>query len=345
MMSARPTTLEISEHWRSMLVAPGIVLLALAATGVLLLAGGVNPLVAYWEIVYGAFRSVGAITETLVYAAPVILTALSAIICFRCGLWNIGADGQLYLGAIAAVAVGFNDLHLPAPFVLPAMFVAAAAGGGLWAFIPALLRLSTGASEVIVTIMMNFVAATVATYLIGGPWASGITPATKPIVSAGFLPILIPGTRLHANIIVAIVVAVGLSVVLKYTVFGYRIRTVGHNPDAARYAGIPVKKIMLQSFVVGGAFAGLAGFGEVAGVYHDLPDNVSPGFGYTGIVVALLARLNPVWAIVVAYLLSALAVGAGSMQRTIGVPVSLVTILESLLILIVLGTRILEPAR
>jgi ABC-type uncharacterized transport system permease subunit len=132
---------------------------------------------------------------------------------------------------------------------------------------------------------------------------------------------------------------------LKYTAFGYRVRTVGQNAQAARYAGIPVNRVMLASFVGGGALAGLAGFGEVAGVYHDLPDSLSPGFGYTGIVVALLARLNPIWAVVVAYLLAALTVGAGGMQRAIGVPVSLVTIMESILILIVLATGILDRNR
>jgi simple sugar transport system permease protein len=323
----------------------GVVVVALAITGLLLLVSGVNPLLAYWEILRGAFKSVGTIAETFLYAAPTILTALSVILCFRCGLWNIGADGQLYLGAIASVAVGFNSFGLPAPLVLPAMFIAAFVAGGFWAFIPAVLRLWAGASEVIVTIMMNFIAIIVATYLIGGPWASGITPATRPIDPAGFLPILIHGTRLHANIVVAIGAAICLSIILKYTVFGYRVRTVGQNAQAARYAGIPVNRVMLTSFISGGALAGLAGFGEVAGVYHDLPDGLSPGFGYTGIVIALLSRLNPVWAVVVAYLLAALTVGAGGMQRAIGVPVSLVTIMVSVLILIVLATRILDRNR
>lgn len=345
MTTTSPIGLPADDRLRAIGTGFGVVVVALAITGLLLLVSGVNPLLAYWEILRGAFKSVGTIAETFLYAAPVILTALSVILCFRCGLWNIGADGQLYLGAIAAVALGFNQLNLPGPLVLPAMFVAAFVAGGFWAFIPAVLRLWAGASEVIVTIMMNFIAVILATYLIGGPWASGITPATRPIVPAGFLPILIPGTRLHANIVIAIAAAVCLSIILKYTVFGYRVRTVGQNAQAARYAGIPVNRVMLTSFMGGGALAGLAGFGEVAGVYHDLPDSLSPGFGYTGIVVALLSRLNPIWAVVVAYVLAALTVGAGGMQRAIGAPVSLVTIMESVLILIVLATRILDRNR
>jgi general nucleoside transport system permease protein len=322
-----------------------LVIAALALTGLLLLVSGVNPFRAYFEILAGAFKSVGTISESLLYAAPVILTALSVILCFRCGLWNIGADGQLYLGAIAAVSIGFNYVHLPGPLVLPAMALGAFAAGGAWAAIPAALRLWAGASEVIITIMMNFIALTLATYLLSGPWASGITTATRPIVPAGYLPTLIPGTRLHANILVAVGAAFCLSFILRYTVFGYRVRTIGQNIRAARYAGMPVNQVMFISFVCGGGLAGLAGFGEVAGVYHDLPNGLSPGFGYTGIVIALLARLNPLWAVVVAYLLSALAVGGGGMQRAIGVPVSVVAILESVLILLVLASRILEQKR
>ena len=341
-MTRASIALPVSERLRELGVGVAIIVATLVITGLLLVAGGVNPLQAYYEVLRGAFSSVGTVSETLVYAAPVILTSLSVIICFRCGLWNIGADGQLYLGAIASVSLGFNVIHLPAPLVLPAMALAAFLAGAMWASIAAVLRLRFGASEVIVTIMLNFIAITLSTYLIGGPWASGITPATKPIVPAGFLPIIIPGTRLHANIIIAVAAAAILSLLLRYTVFGYRVRTIGQNADAARYAGIPVARVMFISFLCGGGLAGLAGFGEVAGVYHDLPDQLSPGFGYTGIVVALLARLNPLWAVVVAYLLAALNVGGGGMQRAIGVPVSLVTIMEAVLILIVLASRILE---
>lgn len=345
-MSSTVLTPSPVDRFRGIGAGFAIVIIALTVTGLLLLATGVNPLRAYFEILRGAFSSVGTVSETFLYSAPIILTSLAVILCFRCGLWNIGADGQLYLGAIATVSVGFNNfIHLPAPLVLPAMAVAAFAAGGLWAGIAAALRLRLGANEVIVTIMMNFLAVTLATYLIGGPWASGITPATRPIVEAGFLPIIIPGTRLHANIIVAVGAAACLSFVLRYTVFGYRVRTIGQNANAARYAGIPVNRVMFTSFVCGGGLAGLAGFGEVAGVYHCLPDSLSPGFGYTGIVIALLARLNPLWAVLVAYLLAALTVGAGGMQRAIGVPVSLVTVMEAVLILIVLATRLLERNR
>jgi simple sugar transport system permease protein len=332
----------LGDRGREVLTVIGLVILAAFLCGLVLAATGVNPLRAYIEILKGAFGSVNAVAECLVYATPITLTALSVILCFRCGLWNIGADGQLYMGAIAAVGVGFNTLNLPGPLVLPAMILAGFAAGAAYAAIPALLRLRFGANEVIVTIMMNFLAVTFSIYLIGGPWASGITPATPPIVNSGFLPILIPGTRLSASLLIALLAAAILSRVLSSTVFGFRVRTIGQNIDAARYAGIRVGRVMFLSFAAAGGLAGLAGFGEVAGVYHNLPAGLSPGFGYTGIVVALLAKLNPMRAVAVAFLLGALNVGADSMQRALGVPVSIVAIMEGLLILLILAARLID---
>ena len=341
-MNTAALTVGGTDRVREIATAVGLTLLVAALCAVLLAVTGVNPLRAYLEIVRGAFGSPNAIAECLVYATPITLTALSVILCFRCGLWNIGADGQLYIGAIAAVGVGFNTMNLPGALVLPAMLVAGFAAGAAYAAIPAFLRLRFGSSEVIVTIMMNFLAATFAIYLIGGPWASGITPATGPIVSSGVLPIIIPGTRLSAGFIIALLAAGILSRVLSSSVFGFQVRTVGQNINAAKYAGIRVNRTMFLSFAAGGGLAGLAGFGEIAGIYHNLPAGLSPGFGYTEIVVALLAKLNPVRAVVVAFLLGALNVGADSMQRALGVPVSIVAIMEGLLILLILAARLID---
>jgi general nucleoside transport system permease protein len=341
-MNSTALTVGGTDRMREIAAALGFTLLVAALCAVLLAVTGVNPLRAYLEIVRGAFGSPNAIAECLVYATPITLTALSVILCFRCGLWNIGADGQLYIGAIAAVGVGFNTMNLPGALVLPGMLVAGFAAGAAYAAIPAFLRLRFGSSEVIVTIMMNFLAATFAIYLIGGPWASGITPATGPIVSSGVLPIIIPGTRLSAGFIIALLAAAILSRVLSSSVFGFQVRTIGQNINAAKYAGIRVNRTMFLSFAAGGGLAGLAGFGEIAGIYHNLPAGLSPGFGYTGIVVALLAKLNPVRAVVVAFLLGALNVGADSMQRALGVPVSIVAIMEGLLILLILAARLID---
>jgi general nucleoside transport system permease protein len=311
----------------------GIVILAFLVVGLCLLPFGINPLKVYGAIIVGSVGSLNAVAETLVYAPPILLTSLTAILCFRAGIWNIGAEGQLYLGAIATVWLGFNNLGLPSLLVIPSMFIAAFLAGGLWGLIPGFLKVRFGANEVIVTIMMNFVAVILATYLISGPWASGINPVTQPIVPQADLPILISGTRLHANLIVAILAAIFVYWLLNYSIFGYQIRAIGQNARAARVAGIPVEKICLFSFILAGGVAGLAGFGEVAGIHHSLPAQVSPGFGYTGIAVALLADLNPLGAIISALFLAALSVGANAMQRAIGVPVALVSIIQGFILL------------
>ena len=180
-MSSTASTSIVSDRAVELFKVAGLILLVAAFCGILLAATGVNPFRAYIQILKGAFGSLNAVAECLVYATPITFTALSVILCFRCGLWNIGADGQLYMGAIAAVGVGFNTIGLPNLVVLPAMLLAGFAAGAAYAAIPALLRLRFGASEVIVTIMMNFLASTFAIYLISGPWASGVTPATPMV--------------------------------------------------------------------------------------------------------------------------------------------------------------------
>jgi ABC-type uncharacterized transport system permease subunit len=338
-MAAAPLLQALKPYLRSRV---GVVVASFVVVGFLMLAFGANPLRIYLEMFKGAFGSLNAAAETLIYTAPILLTGLAAIVCFRCGMWNIGAEGQLYLGAIAAVGLGFNKMGLPDPIVLPAMVIGAFVAGALWAAVPAILRTRFGANEVIVTIMMNFIALILATYLISGPWASGSTPVTKPIVEAGYLPILIPETRLHVNLLAVLAVAAVLWVVLNRTVLGYEIRAIGFNPRAARVAGIPVARVIVTSFLISGGVAGLAGFNEVAGIHHNLPDHISPGFGFTGIAVALLANLDPAWAVISAIFIGALNVGADSMQRATGVPVALVWVIEGLILLSLLASGALR---
>jgi ABC-type uncharacterized transport system permease subunit len=311
----------------------GIVIQSFIVVGLCLIPFGINPLRVYGAMIIGSIGSLNAIGETLIYAAPILLTSLSAILCFRAGMWNVGADGQLYLGAIATVWLGFNHLDLPIFLVLPAMFIAALVAGALWGAVPGFLKIRFGANEVIVTIMMNFLAVIFATYLISGPWASGLTPVTKPIISGAYLPILIPGTRLHANLVVALVAAGFVHWLLNRSVFGYQVRAIGQNSRAASVAGMPVALTIFFSFVLAGGVAGLAGFGEVAGIHHNLPNQLSPGYGYTGIAVALLASLSPLGAIASSLFLAALNVGANAMQRAIGVPVALVWVIQGFILI------------
>ena len=330
-------------RWREGFGGPiAIIVGAFVVAGIFLLLFGINPLTVYGVMVAGAFGSLNGLAETLLFATPILLTALATILCFRCGIWNVGGDGQLILGAIATVGLGFNSFGLPGFFLLPLLVAGAFVGGGAWAALPALLRIRFNANEIIVTIMMNFLALILAAYLISGPWASGVGPVSKSISAEGFLPILIPGTRLHANLLIAMVAVLAVAFLLNRTVAGYRIRVVGENPRAARVAGIPVSRVIFLSFILSGGVAGLAGFGEIAGIHHKLPDGLSPGYGFTGIAVALLANLNPLWSVVSALFIAALNVGADAMQRRVGVPVSFVWVIEGFILLSFLASGALR---
>jgi general nucleoside transport system permease protein len=331
-------------RWKISVGPVAIIVVAFVVAGVFLLPFGINPLSVYGDIVVGSFGSVNALSETLLFMTPILLTALATIISFRCGMWNVGADGQLYLGAIAAVGLGFDAIGLPSFVLLPVMAIGAFVAGGAWAAVPAFLRIYFNANEIIVTIMMNFLALILAAYLISGPWASGTEPVSSPISPEGILPIIIPGGRLHANFLIALAVAGLVAFMLDRTVLGYRIRVIGQNARAAQVAGMPVERVIFLSFVLSGGVAGLAGFGEIAGIHHKLPDGLSPGYGFTGIAVALLANLNPIWSVVSALFLAALNIGADAMQRRVGVPVSFVWVIEGFILLALLGSGALRRA-
>jgi simple sugar transport system permease protein len=262
-------------------------------------------------------------------------------ICFQCGVWNVGVEGQLYIGAIATVGLGINFLGLPGYMLIPVCILGSFIAGGLWGLLPGWLKVRFGANEVIVTIMMNYIAIIFSTYLISGPWASGFTPVTKSIEPAARFPVLISGTRLHGGFVIGLVMAVLLAFLMYRTVLGYQIRAIGNNPDAARYAGVPVGRRMMLTLTIGGGVAGLAGLGEVAGIHGNMPDGISPGFGFIGIVVALLGGLHPLWIILSSLFFSALLVGAESMQRVVGIPVSLVWVLQGLIVICILASRLL----
>jgi simple sugar transport system permease protein len=285
------------------------------------------------------------LADVLVRATPLILAGLSVAIAFRAGVLNIGADGQLLAGATAAAAVGVTiggDLGVAA---LPVALVCGAMVGGLWASIAAYLRARFGVLEVISTIMLNFVAAYGVSYLVRGPLQepTHIYPQTSPIADLAQLPRLIPGTRLHAGFVIAVLLAGVIWWVLRNTAAGFRLKATGANPFAAQSAGqIDVGRVTLRAFVVSGALAGLAGAVEVCGVTYSLYENLSPGYGYTAIAVALLAALNPLGVVVTGVLFGALEAGASALQRDAGIPATLASVIEASIILIVIA---LEQAR
>jgi len=321
--------------------ALGAVLITCVLAGVLLLVGGYDPVAAASAMLRGAFGNRNAfLSITLVRSVPLILTGLAVALAFRAGVWNIGAEGQLYAGAIAAVWVGLHFGGLPWLILAPLVLLAACGGGALWALGPALMKLHLGVGEVITTILMNFVGIYLAAYMVHGPLqeARGVFPQTDSIAEGAQLPVLVPGTRLHLGFALAIAVASLLWLFFRWTRLGFEVRAVGASPAAARVAGrVNVRGVVLASFVGSGAIAGLAGGVEVAGVTYALYEGLSPGWGYTAIAVALLAGLNPVGVLATGILFGALEGGAGAMQREAGVPAVWVGVVQALVILSVLA--------
>ncbi len=280
------------------------------------------------------------VVDMLVHATPLIITGLAVAIAFRAGIWNIGADGQFIAGATAAAWVGVSAHAAIGWLTLPLALIAGAIAGGVWAAIAAWLRSRFGVLEVISTIMLNFIATYGASYLVRGPLQepTHVFPQTSSIVAEAHLPILVAGTRLHWGFVLGLLLAAATWWVMKYSAVGFRIRASGVNPFAARSAGlIQVERVTSMAFIVSGAIAGIAGAIEVSGVTFALYENISPGYGYTAIAVALLAGLNPLGVIGTGILFGALETAASTMQRNVGIPATTASMIEAAVILVVIG--------
>jgi general nucleoside transport system permease protein len=287
----------------------------------------------------GAFGSWYALTSaTLVRAVPLILIGLGLALAFRAGAFNIGGEGQFYAGAIAATWIGLSVGGLPSPLAAAAVFSGAVLAGALWVAIPVLLRVRYGVLEVISTLLLNFVAEALTSLLVQGPLQESqhIYPQSDPIAETARLPLL-PGTRLHAGLLLALSGALLLQWVFARTLWGFRLRAVGLGPRAAEIAGrIDSRWMAALALALSGAIAGLAGGVEVAGVSYALFQNLSPGYGFTAIAVALLGRLHPFGVVLAGLLFGALEAGAGAMQREADVPAVAVYVVEAVVILAVL---------
>ncbi len=315
------------------------VLLALALAALPLAWAGAPLLDAYGRMFQGALGSRFALTETLTRAAPLILTGLAAAVAFRARLWNIGGEGQLYVGALAAVAVGSGAILLPPAVMIPLVLLAGALAGALLLLIPTLLKLRLGVDEVVTTLLLNFVVLLFVGMMLEGPMKDPMSmgwPQSEPIIEAAMLPKLLPRTRLHAGLIVALVAALLIWLLVARSTWGFELRAVGANPAAARYAGMPVNAVMIRVGLISGALAGLAGVGEVAGLRGYLTQDLSPGYGYSGIVVAMLAQLNPLAVVLSALFIAVVFVGADSMSRGLGVSSYIANLIVALALLTML---------
>jgi ABC-type uncharacterized transport system permease subunit len=337
----------------AMVLAPLVaVAFTLLVSSALVLWAGAPVARTYGLLLQGAFGSLFAWSETLTRAVPLILTGLAATVAFKARLFNIGAEGQLYAGALAAVAVGGlhggTGLAWPVWLLFPLMMLAAALAGALLLLGPALMKQRLGVDEVVTTLLLNFIVLLMVSALLDGwmkdPLAMG-WPQSVALQGELELARLIEGTRVHTGLLWAVVLAVLVGVLFRYTVLGFDIRAVGANARAAAFAGVPVTRTVVLVALLSGALAGLAGAIEVAGRASYVTLDMSPGYGYSGIVIAMLAGLNPLGVIAAGVFVAGVLVGADSMSRAIGVPTYLADVMVAVALLSVLVATLLAQYR
>jgi len=297
----------------------------------------------------GAFGSVAALANTGVRTSPLLLGGLGVALGFKAGLLNVGVEGQIYMGGAAATAVGIFPLPVPGWLHLSLAVLAGFVGGLLWGLVPAYLRAYRGVSEIVVTLMLNYVAIHFASFLVHeyGPLGKQdvFYPQSPFILPSARLPILIKGTSLHGGIVLGLVFGVILYLVLYYTDFGFRTRMIGENPEAARYAGVDVRRQIFVVLLLSCGLGGLAGTGEVLGLKLALYDRFSEGLGYDAIAVALMANGDPLGVILTAIFFGALRAGAGKMQVVTGIPTPIASVIQALAVLFVIAIGFAERVR
>jgi general nucleoside transport system permease protein len=333
----------MAARWRALpWSTPGLVIMALLVT-FLLTAGpialaGADPISAYAEFLIVPLTSRFSALEVLVAATPLLLTGTAVALAFRGGYWNIGAEGQLLVGAIMAAAIG-QIAGLPQVLAIPLMVFGGAVGGALWALGPALLRVRFGIDEVVTTLLLNPVALLLVNGLLHGPWRDPVSgfPESPRIVESAEFPQLLERSRVHLGFLVALGIVLVVGYVVGRTPAGLRLRAVGLSPQGARFAGIDVGRTLLLTALASGAIAGIAGVGEVAGIQYRLTAGLSPGYGYTGIVVATLGTLTMPGVTLAALLLGDLSVGASSAGRALGIPSQLGAVVQATLLLVTIA--------
>jgi len=339
-------------RWMTPVLTILAVVVALAIGALILWFVGGDPIRAYLHILDAAFGSVGVISDTLVKATPLILTGLACSIAFRMRLWNIGAEGQFLLGAWGASAVVLSNMvpaGTPGPIVVALMMVAGAAAGAVWGLIPGILKAKLAVNEIITTLMLNYIALAWVQYWVFGPWSDAGFQQTIQFPRETWLPRLmdfadaipgLSGLTIHLGFVFAILATAVVWFVVSRTRFGYELRLIGDNPRAARYAGIDIGRMVIIVFAASGALAGLAGMSEIAGVVHRLQDHISPGYGFTAIIIAYLARFGP-WRVVIASILFGALILAGREIQPSGVP----AMIQGIILFCLIGSDVLVRYR
>ncbi|HKL06691.1 MAG TPA: ABC transporter permease [Roseovarius sp.] len=332
--------------WRTTLPPAIAIGSTVVVASLLAMAAGANPFSVLGLILKGAFGSKFALLETLNRATPLIFTGLSVAVAFRARLWNIGAEAQLYAGALITVVLGTGMLQWGAFALLPALAISSMLAGALVLLVPALLKVRFGVDEVVTTLLFNFIFLLFISMLLEGPLKDPMGmgwPKSERLIAEARLPRIVEGLRLHWGFGLALIAAALVWVIERRTTLGYEMRAVGLNREAAGFAGIPVNRVLIKTALLAGGLAALAGFSEVAGLKGNLTLDLSPGFGYTGIIVAMLALLNPLAVVAAALFVAGIFVGADSMSRAASVPSYLADIMLAtallLMVLAILLTR------
>lgn len=332
------------------LIPFGAALVAFGFGAIMLIAVGANPWDGLTALVSGAFGSGDRLAATAVKATPLLLVGAGITIAFRTSVVNIGGEGQIVAGALLSTLLALTIPGVPAPLLVPLVLVTGALGGGVWGAIPGALKAYAGVNEILSTIMLNLVAVQFMNYMLRGPMIDSSElnttriPQTERLSDNAALPTLIDGTRLHLGVIVAILAAVAAWILLWRTPLGFRLRAVGHNPEAARAAGIPVRRSIVSALALSGSFSGLAGAILVFGSEGQrmVTDGSSAGFtssaGFNGIVAALFGGLHPLWTIPSSFLFGGLLTGATNLQRSLQVPAALAVALNGLVVIFVISS-------
>ena len=300
--------------------------------------GGVNPLYGYSELLYGALGNKLAITETFVLFAPLLLCGLAVALAFTCKFWNIGAEGQLYSGGLFASLFAVYATSIPSIVAIPVMLLVGFLGGAGWAAIPAILKVKLKVDEVVTTLLGNWVMTYAVEAILFGPWKNPVTGwHESPVISdTTRFPILIAGSRFHFGIILALLVAVAFYVIIKKTKWGFELLGIGGNPTASYAAGINVPRQIILAAIVSGGIAGLAGVGQVAGIEFHMKTDLSPGYGYTGVVIAMVGGLAPIGVVLASLLMAVVTQGTQAMHRATGVPWALAEGIQGIILLCLL---------
>ena len=313
------------------------VIIALAASAIVMAFMGYNPFVIYGKIIEGSLMSAYRLTETINKTIPLTVLALGVAVAFRMKFWNIGAEGQMMMGAYGAALIGFQFYYLPKPLLLILMFLVGALFGGLWALIPALLKTKFSTSETLVTLMLNYIAIKWVSYLQYGPWKDPKAVGFPKIANFSDNAILPKVFGVHIGWIITIFLAVLIYALFEKTKLGYEISVLGESETTARYAGMSVAKITITAVLISGGLCGCAGMMQASAIETSLSDQLSNGIGFTAVIVTWLAKLNPITVIIVSFLFSMLMQGGNYIQSAMKIPSTMSAILQGIIIFFVLG--------